>query len=256
MGEGDELKDQDEFVVAHIDPMVRRLLEAPDCDKAYEAANEVAQALANRPDLANGGALYIAWSELTDVFETGRTPQEDADAALREAATQWLARCDPTGADLAGASFYEAWVHLAGDLVHGLYARDGNFWTVGTIAGTPYWLSEDGGGRVDVRLGDGLPVMLDALRDCLGTRRQPGQRDAVRKRVERAIRLLEARAGDRRAVPFASGRRTTLCVVDGRVEARYCADLGDKELMDTASVEEVMNLLMAWRRRIELLAGK
>ena len=73
--------------------------------------------------LPHSGAVYVAWAELTDLYETGKTPMADAHATLRLAAARWLDRpSEPT------ADFIEQWASEASQTVGALYERDGNWW--------------------------------------------------------------------------------------------------------------------------------
>jgi hypothetical protein len=73
--------------------------------------------------LPHGGDLYATWAELTDLYETGKTPISDAHVTLREAATEWLTRAgDRTEASI------EAWSEHTRTTVTSLFDRDGTFW--------------------------------------------------------------------------------------------------------------------------------
>ncbi len=80
------------FVAAAVDPLVQRVLDAAEPWAAYDVAFTIPGALLDALDwMPHGGALYAAWAELTDLFEGGKTPIPEAHAALRRAATRWLA---------------------------------------------------------------------------------------------------------------------------------------------------------------------
>lgn len=71
-----------------IDPIAREVLAARDPWDAHEAAGRVGAALSDELDwLPHAGGIYVAWAELEDLYETGKTPIPDAHAALRQAAT-------------------------------------------------------------------------------------------------------------------------------------------------------------------------
>lgn len=110
------------FLSQVVDPGARRILEASDPWQAYRVANDTYPALLDH-DLPHSGALYVAWAELTDLFETGKTPVPDAHAALRRAAAEWLRRPGP-----ATATHAERWIKYASDQVRYLSDRDGDFW--------------------------------------------------------------------------------------------------------------------------------
>ena len=73
--------------------------------------------------LLHSGSVYVAWSELTDLYDTGKTPISEAHATLQKAATRWLDR--PAEPD---ADFIERWASEASQAVAALYERDGNWW--------------------------------------------------------------------------------------------------------------------------------
>ncbi|WP_433200622.1 hypothetical protein ACQP00_29105 [Dactylosporangium sp. CS-047395] len=121
--------DQDEeresqLLATEIDPLAQAILDSVQPWDAYEAALEIPGRLQGALDwLPHGGALYGAWADLADLFETGKTPIADAHGALRQAATDWLARSeDDTGAPV------ETWLEGAQTLTHRLTDRDGDFW--------------------------------------------------------------------------------------------------------------------------------
>ncbi|MBI9114640.1 hypothetical protein [Sanguibacter suaedae] len=105
-----------------VDPGARQILEAEDPWQAYEVANALFPPLVHQTMTLCGG-MFIAWAELVDVFETGKTPVADAHAALRRAAAEWLRRTGPPTEE-----HVRRWVSLAGDEVAFLFDRDGTFW--------------------------------------------------------------------------------------------------------------------------------
>ena len=92
---------------------------------AYSCANDVVSVL-NSDYLthsAQGGGVYVAWAELTDLFETGKTPDAVAHDLLRSAARRWLDRDgSPTYA------FQEQWVGETQEHTRAAFSRDGDFW--------------------------------------------------------------------------------------------------------------------------------
>lgn len=72
--------------------------------------------------LPGGGEAFIAWANLEDTFETGETPIADAHQALRDAATDWLARTFDTPDDMT------AWTERAQAATARLREHDGGWW--------------------------------------------------------------------------------------------------------------------------------
>jgi hypothetical protein len=78
-------------LLQEIDVVAREVLAATDAWDAYAAANGASGSLVD--DLTwmpHGGQVYVAWAELTDLFEIGETPLERAHDVLRKAAIRWL----------------------------------------------------------------------------------------------------------------------------------------------------------------------
>jgi hypothetical protein len=107
-----------------VDPGAQAILDAVDPWKAYWAAMDISGALSDAVLwMPHGGALYIAWTELSDLYETGKTSIPDAHAALRRASNDWLAvSTNRTGPAL------KAWVARTEALVGKIFERDGDFW--------------------------------------------------------------------------------------------------------------------------------
>lgn len=107
-----------------VDPIAHAVLDAAEPWDAYNAAETGRAALTEYLEWGpHGGAVYIAWAELADVYETGKTPIIDAHATLRKAATSWLDR-----SGLPSGSFIEGWISDANEAVRTLFERDGDFW--------------------------------------------------------------------------------------------------------------------------------
>ena len=126
MSEQDEAEQarESELYGQKLDPIARKILTAEDPWDAYRIAGEAPGQLLHELEwLPHGGAVYICWAELADVFETGKTPIPDAYAALRRAASAWLDR-----SGLQGADDIEQWIELAGAEVGVLLRRDGDLW--------------------------------------------------------------------------------------------------------------------------------
>lgn len=100
------------------------LLAEEDPWEAYEQAGFVSGAI-NREmlELPNGGALYVSWAELQDVFETGKTPIPEAHAALRRASELWLRR-----PEAPSAGFLSEWLDFARQEAGFFFDRDGDCW--------------------------------------------------------------------------------------------------------------------------------
>lgn len=107
-----------------IDPIARDVLAAGDPWEAYRAAGMVGAALSDDLDRhSQVGGIYVAWGELLDLYETGKTPIPDAHAALRQAAIDWLA-----GPKVPDGSWLERWSASTARAVRALVDRDGDFW--------------------------------------------------------------------------------------------------------------------------------
>ncbi|WP_433088896.1 hypothetical protein ACQP1P_21900 [Dactylosporangium sp. CA-052675] len=115
---------ESQLLSAEIDPLAQAILDAAQPWDAYKVAVNIPGRFLDASDwLPHGGPLYRAWAELADLFETGKTPVADAHAALRQAATDWLARPeDSTAASVA------MWLERAQTLTNRLFDRDGDFW--------------------------------------------------------------------------------------------------------------------------------
>jgi hypothetical protein len=118
----DDLAKQEAFFRDVMDPYVLVLVDAEDPWAAYEAVASMRGVmhdyLAWGP---NGGAAFVAWSELEDVYETGKTPVDEAHAALRQAGVEWLERpAKPSD------QYVEAWIARASQAVGVFSARDGD----------------------------------------------------------------------------------------------------------------------------------
>ncbi|HET7531632.1 MAG TPA: hypothetical protein VFJ83_00700 [Nocardioidaceae bacterium] len=120
----DDLARQAELFSEVVDPYVKAALVAEDPWDAYDAVVSLRGALVDELDwLPNGGDVFVAWAELEDLYETGRTPIPDAHAALRKAATEWLAM-----PQVPDATHVESWLDATAKAVEFLFRRDGTFW--------------------------------------------------------------------------------------------------------------------------------
>jgi len=107
------------------------------------------------------------------------------------------------------------------------------------------------GCSVDLVLTDDLPVLREALADCISTHPPSGADDRPSTYwIDRALRYLESRVEDGGKEPLASGCCTYLQVREGLVEARYEFGVEDDELCDAVPAEELLELLRAWRVRV------
>jgi len=111
-------------LAAAIDPFARKILEAEDpWDGQQTAAYICGSLLDDVVWVPSEGRLYIVWAELSDLYDTGKTPIPEAFAVLRQAAADWLAR---PGA--LTAEFIEAWSERTQTASDYLFDRDGSFW--------------------------------------------------------------------------------------------------------------------------------
>jgi hypothetical protein len=70
---------------------VEDVLAAAEPWDAYREANRVCGVLVDHLTwLPHGGSVYVAWAELTDLYEVGGTSPEAAHEALRRAASLWF----------------------------------------------------------------------------------------------------------------------------------------------------------------------
>jgi hypothetical protein len=123
-GEDSAQARESELYSLRLDPIARDVLAATDPWDAYREANKVSpQLTADFEWLPHGGEVLVAWAELADVYDTGKTPITDAHAALRQAASIWLDR-----PGLPNAEHIERWLRRAHDAAHALFRRDGDFW--------------------------------------------------------------------------------------------------------------------------------
>ena len=120
----DEVAREAALFTERIDPTVRKVLDAEDPWDAYDTVGKLRGDLFDDLDwLPHGGGVFVAWAEVEDLYETGKTPIPDAHAALRQAATAWLAR--PSAPD---KTWVEGWIASTQDAVKVLIDRDGDFW--------------------------------------------------------------------------------------------------------------------------------
>lgn len=114
-----------------------------------------------------------------------------------------------------------------------------------------YTFSTSAEGLVEL---DGPPgLLLEALRDCLGSRPPRGARQDGPSTywVDRALRDMELAVAAGSDAPFASGNATYLRVRDGQmIEARFDVDPEDSDQFGVMGVEELAALLRAWRAAI------
>jgi hypothetical protein len=109
-----------------LDPRVRATLDVDDPWEAYESVVSMRSAMTDYLDWGpHGGAVFVAWADLQDLYETGKTPIPDAHAALRQTAIDWLARLSAPDA----AAYLEEWIDQAGRTTSAIIERDGGFWT-------------------------------------------------------------------------------------------------------------------------------
>ncbi|MGD9955089.1 MAG: hypothetical protein AB7O74_15300 [Candidatus Nanopelagicales bacterium] len=112
------------FLASKIDPIAREVLDAADPWSAYHAAINVTAALVDELEwLPHGGATYTAWSNITDLYATGKTPIGDAHEALIQATTDWLDRPGPLT-----STFLREWLERTEATSSALFRRNGDFW--------------------------------------------------------------------------------------------------------------------------------
>lgn len=122
----DDLAREWALIASAGDPMAAAVLAANDPWDAYNAALDYEPFL-DDPDLPHAGALHVAWAELTDLFETGRTEIVVAHSVLRAAARAWLDR--PTE---RSTSWVESWIAHASAATTAQFREDGDFWQDGS----------------------------------------------------------------------------------------------------------------------------
>ncbi|WP_243058844.1 hypothetical protein [Nocardioides sp. SR21] len=126
MSEEEDFARQAAFFRETMDPFMRVLLDAQEPWDAYDAVVSMRGAMLDFVEWGpDGGAVFVAWAELEDLYETGNTPIPDAHAALRQAAAEWLDR----PSDASVAQFIEGWLKRVNQTVASILARDGDFWT-------------------------------------------------------------------------------------------------------------------------------
>lgn len=106
-----------------ISPLVRSILEDEDPWQAYDGVVRLRGLMVDDLGwLPGGDQAFIAWANLEDTFETGKTPIADAHQALRQAANDWLSRTFDTPDDMT------AWFEQAQAITTRLRERDGDWW--------------------------------------------------------------------------------------------------------------------------------
>lgn len=87
----DGLRREWRLLSERLDPIARDVIAAEDPWAAYEVANAISGALIDDvPWMAHGGRLYVAWADITDLYEVGPVEPEVAHQILRRAASRWL----------------------------------------------------------------------------------------------------------------------------------------------------------------------
>jgi hypothetical protein len=116
------------FYARVVDPAVNEVLALDDAWEAYHRTLALTGLLTDTSpggswELPHAGEVYAAWARLTDLYDTGKTPIDQAHATLRDAGTKWLDRpSTPT------AGFIEQWVSEADEAAAVLFKRDGDWW--------------------------------------------------------------------------------------------------------------------------------
>ncbi|MAO80548.1 hypothetical protein [uncultured Nocardioides sp.] len=115
---------ESQLLATVVDPLVRAINEAAEHWDAYRAAVGIGDSFVDEMDwMPHGGSLYATWAELTDLFDTGKTPLADAHRVLTQAATAWLDRSGEPSPE-----FLAAWLERAQDSISALVRQDGDFW--------------------------------------------------------------------------------------------------------------------------------
>lgn len=92
-----------------VDPIAQAVLAAEGPLDAYEAANAFSGVLIDHLTwLPQGGAVYVAWAEATDLYEIGDVSPGTAHGVLRQMASHWLTKPSEPSDD-----FLRNWVATA-----------------------------------------------------------------------------------------------------------------------------------------------
>ena len=147
-----------------VDPLVQAVTETAEPWGAYQAAVGIGDSFVDEVDwMPHGGSLYATWAELTDLFDTGKTPLADAHRVLTQAAAAWLDRSDEPSAE-----FLAAWLERAQSSTGALVRRYGDFWR----DPAPYWVCPISGFGAPVLMNrsgqtpDGAAVAATRQRPC------------------------------------------------------------------------------------------
>jgi hypothetical protein len=120
------VEDEATFFRDVMDPFVRAVLDTDDPWGSYQSVASMRSAMIDYLAWGpHGGAVFGAWADLEDLYDTGKTPIPDAHAALRQAAIDWLAR--PSVPHMA--AYIEKWIAQAGRTASAIIDRDGGFWS-------------------------------------------------------------------------------------------------------------------------------
>lgn len=120
----EEFKREFDFLRERIDPLAEETLLAVEPWHAYRVVVGIASAISDDLEwLPHGGAVYVAWAEVEDVYETGKTPVADAHALLRDAAARWL-----HWSSSPSATGLEQWLQETSERTAAIVRRDGDFW--------------------------------------------------------------------------------------------------------------------------------
>lgn len=104
-----------------VDPLVAQLLACADPWDAYHLAVSIGGVLSDGLVwMPHGGHLYVAWAELTDVYEISATPLEEAHRLLRAAAAAWM-----RSSGVHAEADISAWLAQASALSSDAFARYG-----------------------------------------------------------------------------------------------------------------------------------
>jgi hypothetical protein len=124
-GADDEAVREANFFQDVMDPFVNAMVTEVDPWDAYNELAGMRESMVDYLDWGiHGSQVLLAWTDLADLYVTGETPIEEAHAALRQAAGDWLAK--PALPDMT--AYIEGWIARAAWTVSTLVERDGDSW--------------------------------------------------------------------------------------------------------------------------------
>ncbi|WP_257423965.1 DUF6086 family protein [Nocardioides carbamazepini] len=107
---------------------------------------------------------------------------------------------------------------------------------------------------VMVARSDEMPLFTDVLNDCIGTRTPRGAPPGLSTYwIDEALKEFRPHLGVSGASAIFSGNASYLEHVDGLVEARYDYDPPDSDIVERLPLQDLVDLLDAWRAEVILL---